>query len=147
MQERGIVIEAKDHLATVKLDRMKTAGCARCGLCQSAGDGRLFLEVENPAGARKGDQVTVEILAQAAFLSSLFVYGIPLAGFICGVIVSGLVTITWLRAIIFLTLLGSTWWAGLVLGERYGRQHRPKIIQVIIATQDRSSLPEQPLSE
>ncbi|MCM8756870.1 MAG: SoxR reducing system RseC family protein [Candidatus Omnitrophica bacterium] len=131
MQEKGTIIEEKDNLVVVKLDREKSAGCAGCGRCHSGSDGRLLVEAEKYPGAEIGQRVLIEILPQEVLVSCLLIYGLPLAGFILGVIASRVFESNLGKTIVFLGCFGLSWWAGLSLGQRYGQKHRPKIVKTL----------------
>ncbi|MCU0641910.1 MAG: SoxR reducing system RseC family protein [Candidatus Margulisbacteria bacterium] len=66
---------------------VKEGKCGGCSACQLLAPGRHGLTAQNPLGAKVGDQVEVEITAEANRLIPLVVFGVPTLAFIAGLIV------------------------------------------------------------
>ncbi|MBN1794987.1 MAG: SoxR reducing system RseC family protein [Candidatus Omnitrophica bacterium] len=85
MLERATVIHLDDDaLATVTFER--NSACGRCGLCDSAGDNTMTAQVRNTIGARVGDSVYIEIDPSAFVRATTFLYAIPLAVLLGGLV-------------------------------------------------------------
>ncbi len=88
MAEKGRVIEVKDeNMLTVSMTRKEA--CAKCRACIAGmTEQEMIIEAENNCFAQVGDWVNVEI-SPDGFISALFiVYGLPLIGFMVGLIPS-----------------------------------------------------------
>ena len=108
MEEIGIiVVRKKGNFAIVKIEKNDRIGCKECGLCRTGRNGGLYLESENLIGARTGEKVRVEIPGESIFIAAVFIYGIPLAGFILGIVIASVIEN------VILTLVGGI--AGFVL--------------------------------
>jgi len=83
MQEMGTVVEVRDALAIVEVER--SPACERCGVCyQMGGKNKMVAQARNNAGAKVGDKVNLEIESKI-FLSVAFVlYIIPVVFLIIG---------------------------------------------------------------
>lgn len=88
LRESGLVLEVKGDRAVVLMSASDF--CQRCGLCVSRKDG-MELEARNPAGAKVGDGVTVELEAHRIVTASLFLYVVPVifmfAGYLVGLVI------------------------------------------------------------
>ena len=87
MRKIGRVIELQGTRATVCFEPAET--CKKCdaaALCQGAGS-RHTVVVENPAGARVGDEVFVEQAPGKALLSAFLVFGLPVLLAVFGLII------------------------------------------------------------
>ena len=88
MSEKGRVIEVKENdLLTISMTRKEA--CAKCRACIAGmTEQEMIIEAENNCFAEVGDWVDVEI-SPDGFISALFiVYGLPLIGFMVGLIPS-----------------------------------------------------------
>ncbi len=113
----GKVLRVKGDKAVVEFRLMCGADCACCPM------GRLFggksgdlceMEAENGAGAQPGDTVRAEISPGESFSAYALAYGVPLAGFLAGVIAGAALARSLKRnETLFIGLLGL---AGLAAG-------------------------------
>ena len=87
MAEKGKVIELNGEFATVSMTRKEA--CAKCRACIAGmTEKEMIIEAENECYANIGDWVDVEV-SPDGFISALFVvYGLPLIGFLVGLIPS-----------------------------------------------------------
>lgn len=83
----GVVKERKDHLAVVIMQRQEM--CGECHACEMiSGKKECSLTCEVHAECEVGDKVEVE-LGTSHFLKATYImYGIPLLGFIGGLLIS-----------------------------------------------------------
>jgi sigma-E factor negative regulatory protein RseC len=83
MLETGKIIEEKGN--RVKISLPLKEGCSACGKCTLGRGGKyMFLEAENSAGARIGDEVMVEIPERDPLIAAFLLFGIPLLGLLIG---------------------------------------------------------------
>ncbi len=130
MEERGRIIDITGDTAVVEVEKKPGRGrCGSCCLCQKNAEGRLFLEAVNSAGAKKGDAVTVEVDDMAVLRGILYVYGVPLAGFILGITASYFIKNVVLKIAAFLIILGFFWHYGLSKGNEEGKKSRARIVR------------------
>ncbi len=88
MAEKGRVIEVKENnMVTVTMTRKEA--CSKCRACVAGmTEKEMLIEAENNCFAEVGDWVEVE-LSPDGFITALFVvYGLPLIGFMVGLIPS-----------------------------------------------------------
>jgi len=131
MQETGKIIEEKGPLAVVLIDKKEKQSCEKCGLCTSGKNGLLYIEAENSIGAKLGEKVKIEIIENQLFVASFFIYGIPLIGFILGIIISSFISKKTFKVIVFLICFICFQLFGLYLAEKLGQKNKPKIIDKI----------------
>ena len=127
MEEIGIIVEDKGNFAIVKIEKNDRAGCKGCGLCRTGRDGGLYIESENLIGAETGEKVKVEIPGESIFIATVFIYGIPLAGFILGIVLASVIENVILKILCFIFIFGGSTFMGLNLGEKFGKREKPKI--------------------
>lgn len=107
MAESGQVIEIKENLVVVRLERQDA--CAKCKACVAGLESKdMFIEAENLCEASVGDWVNIS-LEQSNFLKAVFiVYTIPLIALILGLLIGYLIFRTEIGSIIvgfsFITL-------------------------------------------
>ncbi len=84
--ENGVVEFTRDGKATVLTKRSEA--CAECtakGACQAMGGGKeMLVEVDNQAGARKGQLVEIAFDSGAFLTGSLLAYIVPVLALIAG---------------------------------------------------------------
>ena len=85
VRQKGIVVEANGKKATVRFK--KTDACGHCNACFRFGSNEADIEMDNTLGAKKGDEVYIDMHANTVLKASAIVYGIPIIG---GVALSGL---------------------------------------------------------
>ena len=88
MAEKGRVIEVKENnMVTITMTRKEA--CSKCRACIAGmTEKEMLIEAENNCFAEVGDWVEVE-LSPDGFISALFVvYGLPLIGFMVGLLPS-----------------------------------------------------------
>lgn len=61
--------------------------CDHCGACDAAGSGFMRVELENRCGAKVGDSVRVSMSGRTLVSASVLAYVIPLALFLCGILI------------------------------------------------------------
>ncbi len=83
MKEIGTVISASGPRAKVLINRH--AACGDCGACQ-VGREKMVMETiaKNPAHAKPGDTVSVEMQFVSVLKASFIAYGLPLLGLLIG---------------------------------------------------------------
>ena len=85
MAEKGQVIEMKDDLVVIKMTR--TEACAKCRACVAGLTEReMIMEAENHCDAQIGDWVELSMIESGFFSAVLIMYGIPLIGFMAGLL-------------------------------------------------------------
>ena len=83
VRQKGIVVEANGKRATVRFK--KTYACGHCNACFRFGSNEADIEMDNTLGAKKGDEVYIDMHANTVLKASAIVYGIPIIGLILGV--------------------------------------------------------------
>ena len=69
MRERGVVAETREGEVSVRI--AKGEACETCGCCVTLGSGEMLLEgVLDPAGARDGDTVEVEMPERSRLIAN-----------------------------------------------------------------------------
>lgn len=82
---KGIVCETKGDLAVVKIHRKEA--CGECRACLSGMmEKDMDVEAKNLCDAEEGDWVELELQENAFFNAVVVMYGLPLVGFIAGVL-------------------------------------------------------------
>ena len=87
MQEIGDVIEVSDENVTLRMKR--SLACGPCGSCSShcSRKGEIRISVSNECHAKKQDRVIVEMHPGPFVKIAIFLYGLPLAGFLTGIFI------------------------------------------------------------
>ena len=130
MEERGRIVEVKGDIVVVELERGKNAHCGSCCLCHKGQGGRFFLEAINNGMVKTGDIVLLRIDDSAVLKGVLFVYGLPLVGFIAGLILAYYIQALYLKMVIFLSVFTGFWYYGLKKGDETGKKKKPEIINI-----------------
>lgn len=130
LEERGRIVEVKGETVIVELEKGKDAHCVSCGLCSKLQNGRFFLEAINNGRVKTGDIVVVRIDDSVVLKGIFFVYGLPVVGFIVGLILAHYIKAIYLKAVIFLSVFTVFWYYGLKKGNEIGRQKKPEIINI-----------------
>ncbi len=88
MAEKGRVIELKENnMITVTMTRKEA--CSKCRACVAGlSEKEMIIEAENNCFAEVGDWVEVEISPDGFISALLVVYGLPLVGFMVGLLPS-----------------------------------------------------------
>ena len=105
MLDRGLVYRVEGDQALVEM--FPEAKCRGCAACHLLAPGRHGLTAANPLGAKVGDQVEVEITAEANRLIPLVVFGLPIVCFLLGLAVGSLFSELW-SIVLALFLLGAS---------------------------------------
>lgn len=84
MKEQGIVIDISGD--TVKIRLVNKPECAMCGICSGAFGGFQILSLKTKKPVQINQIVNVEINPKIMTLSTILLYGAPLAGFVAGAI-------------------------------------------------------------
>lgn len=86
IEEIGIVSQVHGATAKVRVQKRGTCdGCMASDMCKSSEDG-MEIEAMNPVNAVKGQTVKVFIKPQVYLKGTIYIYGIPLAAFMAGVV-------------------------------------------------------------
>lgn len=89
MEEHGVVMQKKEHIAVIRATR--TGGCDSCASkksCHSAGaaDNEVLIEALDPIGVKVGDRVAFSVSAGAVLKAGFLLYMLPVAFFIAGLV-------------------------------------------------------------
>ena len=85
MIETGKVIEVKNN-NTVRILISRNAACGECGACQVGRHNlKLVITADNNIGAKKDDNVILELNTENFLLASVIFYGVPLLALILGI--------------------------------------------------------------
>ena len=107
------VVRVQRGRAVVVLERHGAcASCQTSDICHSlSGRGTLQLEVENPLGAREGQQVEISSARALGMQAAFMVYLLPALLFVAGVIIGAEVLAwpPWGSGLLGLTGLGLAW--------------------------------------
>lgn len=86
MKEQGIITRLiSEKLAEVALK--KSEACVKCGACHDVGEGMAAIEVVNEIGAKRDDEVEIEIPSQEIVKGSVIVFLIPVFFLIAGYLI------------------------------------------------------------
>jgi len=127
--ERGKVVEIKGEKVIVAVDKKDRGHCGSCSLCKKGTDGLFFLEAVNKGQAKEGERVVVRIDDTTLLKGVLFIYGLPLTGFIAGVVAAYFIDIFYLKVVIFLSVFTAFWYYGLKKGNETGKKNLPEVIK------------------
>lgn len=83
MQEVGTVVEVRDDLAIVEVER--SPACERCGVCHHMlGTNKMVAEARNDAQAKVGEKVNLEIESKIFLTMAFVLYIVPVVFLIIG---------------------------------------------------------------
>ena len=89
-EEIGVVRSVAGGLATVEFERSSACGkCGACGLLSGASN-RMVTTAAAPPGVQVGDQVRMVMSDSFFYLSTVLLYGVPLAALVLGVALGSL---------------------------------------------------------
>lgn len=128
----------RDGTALVLMRGRPSTGCHGCGVCRPGRNGAPVLEASNPEGAAVGQKVTVEIRDGEGLVLAGILYGIPLAGFLLGVVLSSRFPVP-AGVLVFAAVFGASWFLGLRLGEARARSSPPTIVSAQAEDTDRET--------
>ena len=84
MIEKGRIVEVENDNAKVIITRH--AACGDCGACQIGKDNlNMIIVADNKIGAKKNDQVILELNTENFLFASFIFYGIPLLALLLGI--------------------------------------------------------------
>ncbi len=107
VSDTGIITELEGNIATITFDI--TDNCKDCGirfLCAPGSDEQKTIKLENTIGAKIGDEVIVSEASNVLLTLSFLQYGLPLIGFLIGIIISTFLNIIWHPIELFQFLIG-----------------------------------------
>ena len=85
MAEKGQVMEIREDLVVIKMTRIEA--CAKCRACVAGlAEKEMIMEAENHCDAKIGDWVELSMIESGFFSAVLIMYGIPLIGFMTGLL-------------------------------------------------------------
>ena len=125
MREKGKIVEKRGEVVVVEIEKENRKECSSCGLCKMGK--KPYIEIESEKNFNVGDSVIVEVSEDIILKSSLLIYGLPLAGFVAGVLLAGLFRNHTMKVIIFFLIFGGTWYIGLNLANKLHRRYKPQI--------------------
>jgi positive regulator of sigma E activity len=122
LRERGVITRIiSDRLVEVAFQR--TEACEKCCLCHDAGEGMVGIETINELGAKREDEVEIDIPSAEMVKGSIAVFLVPIfflvVGYLLGALINELIGI-----VIGLLFMG----AGLYLA-RWKKPLRARIIR------------------
>lgn len=125
----GLVTEVHGTLAKIRF--LRSAQCAHCGACLTAGESEMEVELLNPVGAKVGDHVSVSLEPKRVVQASLLAYALPLALLLLGVWVGS--RISELYALLFGVGACGIGYLILRLFEKKGKKEafRPRIVAIL----------------
>jgi len=88
--ETATVVNLQEGWAMVELNEKET--CHECGakmICRPNATGKRILRIPNTIGAGVGDQVLIEQIGANQLKLTMIQYGLPLGGFLAGVLIAG----------------------------------------------------------
>jgi len=94
VSDTGIITKIDDNFATIIID--STDDCKDCGirfLCSPGSDNEKTIRLENTIEAKVGDKVLVTEASNVLLRLSFLQYGLPLLGFIIGIVISSYLNI------------------------------------------------------
>jgi len=94
--DTGVITTISGKLVTILLE--STDNCKDCGirfLCSPGSDKVKIITLENSINAEVGEKVKVSEFSNILIKLSLLQYGLPLLGFLLGIIVSTFIAIPW----------------------------------------------------
>lgn len=89
MEEHGVIVQNKEHTVLIKAQR--STSCDNCSSKKSCHGGStgsgddLYIEAENPIGAKVGDRVIFSVSSGSVLKAGVLLYLFPILSFIAGV--------------------------------------------------------------
>ena len=125
MREKGRIVEKRGKVVVVEIEKENRKECSSYGLCKMGKE--PYIEIESEKNFDVGDSVIVEVSEDIILKFSLLIYGLPLTGFVAGVLLTGLFKNHTMKVIIFFLIFGSGWYIGLKLTNKLHRRYKPEI--------------------
>ncbi len=132
LQERGVVLEASNGLAVVRIE--STADCDECSaklLCRTTPASERVLTIRDDIGVAVGDAVEIHVRGSSVLRASLLLYGVPLVLLLAGVVAGmrlwappGMPREAW--SALVGVVLAALWFGG-VLVRAHLRKRRPPL--------------------
>jgi positive regulator of sigma E activity len=126
--EKGTVVEIGDDVAKIELDEIEA--CGRCGLCRSAGRGKMLMEVDLAPGLEPGRKVLIEG-GDKSWAASILLFLVPMVALVAGLMLGQYVSPWGLSQESSSAILGALFlvisFAGAILCERRLRSRRPPV--------------------
>ena len=94
VSDTGIVTDVKGGFTTIVFESVDD--CKDCGikfLCSPGADNQKSITLENIINAKLGDKVSIIEASNVLLKLSLLQYGVPLIGFLAGIIISSQINI------------------------------------------------------
>ncbi len=89
VSDTGIITKIDDNFATIIID--STDDCKDCGirfLCSPGSENQKTITLENTINAKVGDRVSISEASNILLKLSFLQYGLPLIGFLLGIIIA-----------------------------------------------------------
>ena len=96
VSDTGIITKIDDNIATIIID--STDDCKDCGirfLCSPGSENQRSITLKNTIDAKVGDRVAITEASNILLKLSFLQYGLPLIGFLLGIIVGTQIKIQW----------------------------------------------------
>jgi sigma-E factor negative regulatory protein RseC len=96
VSDTGIITKIENNFATITID--STDDCKNCGirfLCSPGSHKEKIITLENTIDAKIGDRVAISEASNILLKLSFLQYGLPLIGFLLGIIFGTQVKIQW----------------------------------------------------
>jgi len=90
MIETGVVTDIKGNKLILNIRR--SSACGSCNACKAIDTRHMSIALDNNTVARIGDTVKIEIDDSAIVKGALWLYGLPLAGLLLGVMCGHIIT-------------------------------------------------------
>ena len=133
MREQGVVVDVKDNIATVRID--KKDECSKCGMCLfPKGASCIDFEAENKTGATVGQTVIIDTEKDGKLLGALLVFLVPLLLIVVSVVVGLTVIKNELSVLILSIALTAVWFVILSLIDKKLKKtvsFRPRIVEIL----------------
>ena len=148
--ETGAVVKVEDGQAYIRIRTVRGDACKGCSACQALGGGEFLLPVAADS-LRPGDQVTVEVPLPSPWRGIGLVFALPLAvgltGLLAGSAWPGFQTATALGPEAAGLALGgglalAAFLLAIVEERRFGRAHKPRVLEVREREPDNRAAPE-----
>ena len=96
VSDTGSITQIDNNFATIAID--STDDCKDCGirfLCSPGSDNQKIITLENIIDAKIGDRVAVSEASNILLKLSFLQYGLPLIGFLLGIVLGTQIQIQW----------------------------------------------------